>query len=332
MNTFENRMILKAADAIYLILDKEGICTGFFSPDSVLESIQHETAIDRNFTEILPQAAEPYVEKAIAEPDSEQSLRVFEFALDAQTWVCLHVVYLDNKGCYLIALRDITAEKTTLELMRSNERELESIASSIRHDMKNYMFKIKGYLSLLVEENDRRYIERIQAIVEEMETVLDYLSNIILISGEETEMTKIDLGQLVSEIARANIPPDIEFVQDELPTICGHRISVLQIFRNLIENAVVHGKPSKIEISTEETDNGTNLRITNDGQPFPNEVQEKMLSKHNETKGKAPTRGLVIVQRLVQKHGWDIHLVSKDPTTFEIVIPVRKLSTQRRYK
>jgi len=332
MNTFESRMIFKTANALYLILDENGVCTGFFSPDNGLESISCETAMDRNFTEILPQSIEPFVGKAITQLDGEQSFRVFEFALDSGTWICLHAFYLETKGSYLIAIRDITEEKTTLELMQSNEKELENIATSIRHDMKNYVFKIKGYLSLLVEEDDFRYIERIRAIVEEMETVLDYLSNVILISREGTEITKIDLNQLVNKVARANIPPDIVFVQDELPMICGHRISVLQVFRNLIENAVIHGRPSKIEISAEQTDKGTVLRIVNDGTPFPEDVWKQMLSEQGEKEQRTLTDGLLIVKRLVEKHGWNIELVSRDPTTFEIIMPVEKMSTHGKYK
>ena len=80
----------------------------------------------------------------------------------------------------------------------------------------------------------------------------------------------VNLNHLIKEVAQATVPEKITFMADNLPTSFScDREKVRQIFKNLLENAVIHGKPTKIEVKHNASDNGASLLIVNDGNPLP---------------------------------------------------------------
>ncbi|MFX0173562.1 MAG: sensor histidine kinase [Candidatus Hodarchaeota archaeon] len=103
--------------------------------------------------------------------------------------------------------------------------------------------------------------------------------------------------------------------------LCDHQ-KVIQIFKNLLDNAVVHGKPKKSEIKLKKLEKEKQILIINDGTKIPFEIKDKIFKREFSIKKERNGFGLAIVEKLVEAHSWRIHFYSTpESTIFYIVIP-----------
>lgn len=228
-------------------------------------------------------------------------------------------------------LRSITLHLgSTIEAKRAEEKltsqrdELTSFAHMMAHDLRNSLLSIEGYADALQINFEAAYAERIRRLAKNMNEILQRslaLADAGLIIDQTTE---VDLNEIVQEAAETIIPDDVEFISTngELPRVSGDREKLLQIVQNLFENAVTHGAPQKIRISRRDSMGNINLLISNDGKAIPPELSSKIFNQGFSTKSaKKGGLGLAIVRRIIEAHGWEIHLENNDPPTFRITIP-----------
>ncbi|MHA1851759.1 MAG: sensor histidine kinase, partial [Candidatus Thorarchaeota archaeon] len=109
-----------------------------------------------------------------------------------------------------------------------------------------------------------------------------------------------------------------------LPVVRADEMKVTQIFRNLFDNAVKHGQPSKIEVRLEERSGNYCIIVQNDGKEIPEVIRSKVFQKGFTTSRSGQGFGLTIVKRIVDAHDWTIQLSSTGKTTFEILIPCQR--------
>jgi PAS domain S-box-containing protein len=227
----------------------------------------------------------------------------------------------DNRPTSLIGvIRDITERKRAEEKLRRQKEELSDFAHFIAHDVSNCLTTIEGYTQLLDLEYDETHI--ISKQVEYMKNLL--IRSLMLadagLAVEKTDFT--NLNTLARRIAEATIPKDIEFNHDNLPTVLCDEEKLGQVFKNLFENAVIHGKPQKIEIGIIKNENYTTLLINNDGHPIPTTVREQIFDYGFTTLKESMGLGLSIVRKIIEAHGWHINVQSNDElTSFQIAIP-----------
>jgi PAS domain S-box-containing protein len=217
----------------------------------------------------------------------------------------------------------------TIEAKRAEEKltlqrdELASFAHMMAHDLRNSLLSIEGYADALQIDFEAAYAERIRRLARNMNEILQRslaLADAGLIIDQTTE---VDLNEIVQEAAEITIPDDVEFSSTNLPVVSGDREKLLQIVQNLLENAVIHGAPKKISINRRDSMGNINLLISNDGKAIPPENSSKIFRQGFSTKSaKKGGLGLAIVRRIIEAHGWEIHLENSDPPTFRITIPV----------
>ncbi|MFW9768273.1 MAG: sensor histidine kinase, partial [Candidatus Thorarchaeota archaeon] len=111
------------------------------------------------------------------------------------------------------------------------------------------------------------------------------------------------------------------YSQSELPTIRADERKVAQVFRNLFDNAIQHGRPDKIDVSLIDEGSRFLITVSNDGKAIPDVVREKVFLRGFTTSKTGKGFGLAIVKRLVEAHGWSIKLLESRTTAFEITIP-----------
>jgi len=137
----------------------------------------------------------------------------------------------------------------------------------------------------------------------------------------EENLVNVDLNQLVRLIAESAVPELIEYVQDPLPVVRADEMKITQVFRNLLDNAVKHGQPNKIEVKCEERDSTFCIMIQNDGKEIPEPIRSNLFMKGFTTSKTGHGYGLTIAKRIVEAHNWKIQLKSSGITTFELIIP-----------
>ncbi|MFQ5980378.1 MAG: PAS domain S-box protein [Candidatus Heimdallarchaeota archaeon] len=230
---------------------------------------------------------------------------------------------IGEKQLLFTTARDITARKQSEEILKQQKKELSDFAHAMAHDLRNQLLSIEGYADTLQTEYDKTFARRIADLAEKMNAQLRR-SVILADAGLIIDKTdEVDLGYLTREIAKNVIPDPINFVVDSLPIVLGDFEKLSQVFQNLFENAVTHGKPTQIEVRRHDSAGEINLLVINDGTPISLDHRPEILNQGFTTKEQGGGLGLAIVQKVINAHGWQIQLEDAPQTTFRIIIPLK---------
>ncbi|MHA2496437.1 MAG: PAS domain S-box protein [Candidatus Hodarchaeales archaeon] len=231
-------------------------------------------------------------------------------------------IFNDGEVCQVVTIiRDITKYKKAVEKLQQQKEELSEFVHAMAHDLRNNLLSIEGYAETLHEEYNKSYVEKIAQLAQSLNELVRH-SIILADAGLVVEKKEeIDLSELARTAAEMVIPESITFKHNALPIVVGDREKILQIFRNLFENAVIHGNPQQIEVKQRTAEGGAMLLVTNDGKLIPPEHRSEMFRRGFTTKEGGWGMGLPIVKKAVQAHGWEISLDPVPETTFKIFIP-----------
>ena len=237
-------------------------------------------------------------------------------------WIRFSLRMWPEKGHIEGVMSDITQEKIALEMLKKQKEELSEFAHSMNHDLKNIFHNMQGFIELVEDEKDISHLKRVQTLIKETTELLDH-SVILADAGltVEENLVDIDLDQLVRVVAESTIPELVKYEQDKLPVVRADEKKVTQIFRNLLDNAVKHGEPTKIEVRLEEQAGSYNIKVINDGKEIPEAIRSKLFVKGLTTSKTGQGYGLTLVKRIVDAHNWKIQLSLSEQTTFELIIP-----------
>lgn len=219
-------------------------------------------------------------------------------------------------------LKTETEQKDALDMLKKQREELSDFAHTMSHDLKNIFHNMLGFIELVEEEQNYTHLKKLRSLINDTGAMVDH-SVALADAGLIIEETmNVELTSLVKEVASSIIPESVEYVQDQLPVVKADKRKVAQIFRNLFDNAIQHGKPSKIEVKSVKIDNAYRIKVMNDGKPIPEGQHSRLFLRGFSTSKIGQGYGLAIVKRLVEAHGWTIRLLKEIETTFEIEIPV----------
>ena len=238
--------------------------------------------------------------------------------------------------------RKISEEKfkRTLEELKHSNKELEQFAYVTSHDLREPLRMITSFLQLL----QRRYNDQLDQDANEFigfavdgAKRLDAMTNDLLqyskITSQKREIIPVNFEHVLEE-ALINLKVPIEennavITNDPLPTIKGDEQLKVQLFQNLIGNAIKyrsHETP-KIHISAIKEKNQYLFSIKDNGIGMSPEHLERIftifqrLHTHEEYEGTGI--GLAIAQKIVQQQGGQIWAESEPEkgTTFYFTIP-----------
>ncbi len=233
-------------------------------------------------------------------------------------------------------------KRYTKELERSN-KELQQFAYIASHDLQEPLRMVSNFLQLLerrygpqLDENARDFIYyavdgaiRMQALIHDL---LEYSR----VGTRGKPFEKINLNDVVS---RAEHNLDLAIKENratinyaDLPTIYADGTQFVQIFQNLIGNAIkFHGdKPPQITISAVRNNGNCEIRVKDNGIGIDLQYKDKifLIFQRLHTRDAYPGTGigLAICKRIVERHGGTIWVDSKvgEGSTFHFSVPVEE--------
>lgn len=144
----------------------------------------------------------------------------------------------------------------------------------------------------------------------------------LLISVFAVTSNLVDLNDAVKKNIDLITDLNIQFIVSKLPEVRGDSVRIFQLFKNLFENARIHGKAGSITITSIEHDKEFEIQVENDGIPISQEVKLQFNSSEflNNNKEKGGL-GLAIIKRVAESHNWKIKLSKDTMTSFSILIP-----------
>jgi K+-sensing histidine kinase KdpD len=214
--------------------------------------------------------------------------------------------------------------KRAAELEASN-KELESFAYSVSHDLRAPLRHMVGYSELLqrqasslLDDKSQRFIRTILDSAKRMGNLIDDLLAFSRIGRAETRKTKVDLGQLVkevvSEIGQDTKSRDIAWMIGALPVCYGDPSMLRLVVVNLVSNAVKFTRmqsPAEIEIGcVDRNEKEVEVFVRDNGAGFDMQYVNKLFGVfqrlHLAEQFEGTGIGLATVQRIIHRHGGNV--------------------------
>jgi|GEM_PF-1061238 len=324
-----------------------------------------------DFHEIVKTRVRECIEQDKAMPLIEEKfIRLDGSVIDVE--VATVPTTFQGKHAIQVVARDITQRKRTAdmlaqktaELERSN-KELEHFASIVSHDLKEPLSTIGGFAEILqerykdtIDDKGQRALSHIVKGALRMELLIHDLLTYARVTSGGGSFKTIQCSDVL-DMALSNLRASIEehnavITFDDLPVVRGDKMQFVQLFQNLIGNAIKYRseKPPRIHISVKqisdfglriteyeatpeiriqrsETKTGWLFSITDNGIGIAPVHFEKIFQifnrLHSNEKYPGTGIGLAICKKIVEHHGGRLWVESEPGkgSTFYFTIPDR---------
>ena len=203
-------------------------------------------------------------------------------------------------------LRSIERE----ELIATQRDRLDELVGVISHDIRNPLNVARGRAELTAETGDISHIDPVITALERVEELTDSLLSMAGKSGAASEQTPVDLDACAGAAwGMIDAPAATIAIEDGLPTVTGNESQLQQLFENLFSNAVRHAGPN-ISIVVAPTDDG--FFIADDGPGIDPDERDQIFELDYSTDTEGTGFGLLIVQQVIDSHGWSIAVEEAD--------------------
>lgn len=271
--------------------------------------------------------------------DSEHTSKDF-FTQDHLETLTTIASLVSTKLKYALSLRqkekaEREKEQLLKDLQKSN-KELNDFAHVVSHDLKSPLRGMNALVNWIKEDvlefanddmnqNFDHLLRRIDRMDLMINGILDYAS----IDKLEQESKKVDLNILVQDVMDGiHIPNHFTIeINNKLPIVQGHSYKFMQLFQNLISNAIKYCDKNKglIKVDCVDRSDSWEFSVKDNGMGIEKKYQEKVfqifqvLQESEESTGV----GLSIVKKIIDFYHGKIWLESEPNvgTTFYFTIP-----------
>lgn len=278
-------------------------------------------------------------------------------------WVEIEVVPLfddaGNHTGFMSIERDITERKDSEVRMQSlnnsltqqareladSNAELERFAYVASHDLQEPLRMVNGFLNLIKQRYSKsfdeigvQYIDFAVNGANRMKQLIVDLLNYSRVGTDKSAVESVNLNDVMDELAplfskdvqELNAVFDIEL----LPTIPAFKSQMLQLFQNLIGNALKYRKEyiaPHVKITCREESNAYLIAVTDNGIGMEQQYLDRIFIIFQRLHGKEEYSGtgigLAICKKIVDRHGGKIWATSElgVGSTFHIRLPKDRL-------
>lgn len=187
---------------------------------------------------------------------------------------------------------------------------------------------VSGFLTLLKERyaphldgKAREYIDFSVEGATRLSHLVSDLLDFSRVTSRGPLLEKMDSGQ-AAEAAIANLHAAIEetgavIAHDELPVVLGDATQLMQLFQNLIGNAIKFrspDRPCRIQLSARKTDGHWTFAIQDNGIGIPSDAFARIFvifqRLHTREEYSGTGIGLAVCKKIVERHGGSIWVES----------------------
>lgn len=246
-------------------------------------------------------------------------------------------------------LRDIErSRERILESLSQKNKTLEEFNYIIAHDLRAPLRTIASFSQLLLRKQGQplsaeeeaqqvQYLSYIVGSVKNMQEMFDDLLAYARVGGSHRTVERVELADVVA-VARFNLGELIAKnscvleVDEVMPAVFGNRHELVQLFQNLIENAIKYRSELQpcVEIRSEcERLEGCVVTVRDNGQgiesDFIEDIFQPFLQRNRDATGHGI--GLSICKKVMEEMGGSIVVTSEVGvgTAFELFFPRRAM-------
>ncbi len=219
-------------------------------------------------------------------------------------------------------IQDITKRKLAEEELQVS-REREKIATSIlRHDITNDITVIKSALDIYREEQDQTMLDEIEKRVEKSLGTIKKQREQVQFINSHADLDKYNIEEVIDEVIKNY--PGIQF------NVTGKSVAyadnaIYSVFENIINNAILHGKCTIVDIDIHCDEDHCDIRFTDNGIGIPDEIKDKIFDEgfHYGESGHTGI-GLYIVWQTIEDYDGEVFVEDNKPQGAVFVIRLRK--------
>ncbi len=228
--------------------------------------------------------------------------------------------------------------------LQEADRLKDELVQNISHELRTPLTFVKGYVEVLLAGDAGPLTEEqrahLQVVAEKTNAVTRLVSDIIFLQqadrvpGKKLPVSLVRLAKrairgCAATAEKANLTL-VERMPDELPPVGGDEGRLLQVFDNLLGNAIKFSPDGgRITIAIEDLGSVERVSIADEGVGIPKDQQERIFERFYQIDGSAKRRfggvglGLTIVKRIVEAHGGKVWVESEPGhgSTFFFTIP-----------
>jgi signal transduction histidine kinase len=219
--------------------------------------------------------------------------------------------------------------------------ELQVFSHITSHDFKEPLRKIYTAVEMIVtqeaqniNERGRQYFKQIQGAVQRIGLLADDILLYARLDVQTTAFTAVDLAEVIAIVLRRQEEQirntKAIITTHELPVYTGHKLMLVQLFHNLMSNALKFQEENNeprigievdsvagVNLERPETDPGavyTRIRFTDNGIGFKRKYNDKIFEvfmRINKTLYPGSGTGLSLVKKIVELHDGFISVESE---------------------
>ena len=323
--------------------------------------LKRDQVINKNLFEAFPFLKAKYLDK-----EYEYVLKTGEiFLSEEKTEYHDEIIYTstskipikDDKGNVekiITVIKDVSDQKKLEEELKDSYEELrltylklkelykikDSFLSNISHELRTPLTSVLGYTELLLEENisqeQRHKLEVILRNSKRLTRLIKSLLDSTLIESRnlQLDMQMLQINDIVAQVVEdmktmasvKNLPIYTEIPQ--LHPVKGDRERLIQVFSNIVDNAIKFTITGEIRITAAEEDENVHIKISDTGIGIPEDKLLQIfdrfyqLDSSDSRKYSGTGLGLWISKNIIDAHGGKIWAESKNRgSTFHILLP-----------
>ena len=276
------------------------------------------------------------------------------FQVNDSTWLLINIVENKDKQQLIITLSNVTEPQSKIvtyekmvEKLKNSNKNLEHFAYVASHDLREPLRKIIAFSERLnkkyaptLEGDGLFYLNRMIESTHRMQTFIDDLLMFSSFSRDTSEKINIDLNEILRGVL-SDFETHIENTKavintQKLPTVTGVKTQMMQLFQNLISNAIKfrHSDTApNISIDTSETDDAYQITVKDDGIGFDEGDCDNIFVLFQRLNGRSQYEGtgigLAICKKIMDNHGGTISAkgIPNIGATFTLTLPKKTLKT-----
>lgn len=255
------------------------------------------------------------------------------------------------QAAMLNVIEDLREARTSLEklveertrALENRNKELEEFVYITSHDLQEPLRTVSGYLQII----ERRYGKKLGVEADEfiqfsidgakrMQSLLDALLHYSRVTRDDQPLEPVSLDAALDSALR-NLAIRVEetnavITRTPLPAVQGSPVQMVQLFQNLVGNAIKFAGPRapKITIDGKREGPDVTIRVRDEGLGFPPKFADRIFKVFRRLRRDVPGTGigLAICKKIVDRHGGRIEVESEPDVGSTFTVRGLRASTE----
>jgi PAS domain S-box-containing protein len=330
------RRIVDAAKDGIITTDGGGLITAANPAAESLFGQQGGALIGRPVESILPglQLGGSATGRAAGGPEIE-GVRIDGTRFPAE--LSVSTVASDGGRTFVVIVRDITERRTA-------ERLKDEFVATVSHELRTPLTALRGHVELVLDgdagpvtELQRRFLHVATQSADRLGALINDLLDVARIEAGRVQLRKelVDLRAVLGEVSATfrieatrrelNFREELE----ELPPVLGDRDRLIQLFGNLVSNAIKYTRTGEVRVTGRPVYGAVEVVVHDTGVGMTPEEQRQLFTKFFRSRDRTGPDpggtglGLVIVKGIVEAHGGTLGVESQPGvgTDIRVVLP-----------